>query len=142
MAVTPWIITIPHEDVEFETDKWAIRDTEAPKLDAAIKQLHKALKDTPSDFTVTCYVSGHTDTVGGKAHNRTLSTNRAMAIARYFRKKGVKIPIMYRGYGEEALSVRTADNVDEPKNRRALYMLGNQPPVIARVSWGGWKAVR
>ena len=142
MAVTPWAINIPHEEVEFESDKWGIRDTEAPKLDAAIKQIHKAIKEHASDFTVTLYVGGFTDTVGGAGHNRTLSTNRAMAIASYFRKKGVRIPIRYRGFGEDALAVPTPDNKDEPRNRRALYMLANQAPVIARVGWGGWKAVR
>ena len=142
MAVTPWAINIPHEEVEFETDKWGIRDTEAPKLDEAIKQIHKAIKEHASDFTVTLYVGGFTDTVGGAGHNRTLSTNRAMAIAKYFRKKGVRIPIRYRGFGEEALAVPTGDNKDEPRNRRALYMLANQAPVIARIGWGGWKTIK
>lgn len=143
MAITPWAIEIPHEKVIFETDKWKIRASESPKLDAAIKQIHKALKEHASNFKVKLYVAGFTDTVGSKKHNRTLSTNRAQAIASYFSKRGVTIPIYYRGFGEEALAVPTKDQTDESRNRRALYVLAGQPPVISkRVGWGAWKSAR
>lgn len=139
MAITPWAVEIPHEEVEFGSDKWAIRDTEAPKLDAAIKQIHKLLKEHASELVVKLYVGGFTDTVGSKSHNRTLSNNRARAIAAYFKKAGIRVPILYRGYGEEVLAVGTPDNKDEPRNRRAMYVLANQPPMISKkVTWGTW----
>ena len=59
------------------------------------------------------YVAGHTDTVGPDAKNRKLSLDRARAIAAYFRKKGLTIPIAFAGFGEDVLKVKTADSVDE-----------------------------
>ena len=43
----------------------------------------------------------------------------------------------------EVLAVPTRDNQDEPRNRRALYVLASQPPVIAKgITWGAWKPIR
>ena len=138
-SLSPWTVHIPHAEVVFATNKWDIRPSEAPKLDAAIKLINKALKQHASKLRVRLYVAGFTDTVGGTGHNRTLSASRARAIARYFRTHGVKITAFYRGFGEEALAVKTADNKDEPRNRRALYVLSSQPPNLSKhVTWGGW----
>ena len=78
---------------------------------------------------VKLYILGHTDTVGANASNRTLSFNRAKSIGGSFRRKGVRIPILYDGFGEDALLVQTADETDEPKNRRADYILSVESPV-------------
>lgn len=75
------------------------------------------------EFRLRC-----TDTVGPAASNRTLSLNRARSIGAWFRKRGVRIPVMYEGFGEEALLVGTGDEVDEPKNRRAMYIISIDPP--------------
>ena len=142
-SAVPWTVHIPHEEVVFASDSWVIPAAEAPKLDAAVKRVVKALKDHAAKLKVNLYVGGFTDTMGSTAHNRTLSANRARAIAGYFSKRGVKVPIFFRGYGEEALAVKTADQTDEPKNRRALYILSSQPPVISsQIKWGGWRAAR
>lgn len=142
-VVTPWSVTIPHEDVAFETDRWKIRASEAPKIDQAIELIHKALREHGREFAVNLYVGGFTDTVGTKQHNRDLSQKRARAIAQYFARNKVPIPIFYRGFGEEALATNTPDNTDEPRNRRASYILSPQPPSLAKaVSWGGWQALR
>jgi len=142
MAMTPWAIEIPHEEVAFETDKWEIPPGEGQKLDHAVKLIRKALKEHASDLVVKLYVAGFTDTQGSAAHNRTLSTNRAHAIAAYFASKGLSIPVRYRGYGEEALAVVTRDNVSEARNRRAAYVLAAQPPVFSKtITWGKWAAV-
>ena len=69
-------------------------------------------------------MAGHTDTVGSSAKNRKLSLDRARAIGRYLRAKGIAIPIAVAGYGEDVLKVRTPDATDEPANRRADYVLG------------------
>ena len=142
-SISPWTIHIPHAEVVFATNKSEIQPSEAPKLTDAIKRINKALREHASKLKVKLYVAGFTDTVGGTSHNRKLSGSRARAIARYFKKHGVKISIYHRGYGEEALAKKTPDNTDEPKNRRALYVLSSQPPKLSRhVTWGGWQAVR
>jgi outer membrane protein OmpA-like peptidoglycan-associated protein len=81
---------------------------------------------------VKLYVSGHTDTVGDNGSNQALSENRARAIAGVFRKRCVKAPIFYMGAGEDEPAVDTPDNTDEPRNRRAKYILGVEPPTSAR----------
>ena len=81
-----------------------------------------------ANVSAQLYVVGYTDTVGDTADNQLLSDRRANAIATYFKDHGVWIAIHYAGLGEGALAVRTADNVGELRNRRALYLLGaNQP---------------
>ena len=42
----------------------------------------------------------------------------------------MRIPVLYEGFGEEALAVATADETDEPKNRRAQYILAIEDPAM------------
>lgn len=66
-------------------------------------------------------VYGFTDTTGAPATNQRLSEQRAQAVADYLIARGVaRSRIETRGYGEDRayLRVPTADNVDEPRNRR------------------------
>ena len=66
-------------------------------------------------------VFGFTDTTGSPATNQRLSEQRAQAVADYLIARGVaRSRIETRGYGEDPayLRVPTADNVDEPRNRR------------------------
>ena len=88
---------------------------------------------------VKLYIAGCTDTVGDQAHNRELSRKRARAIASWLKSQGYSNPIYYHGFGEGLLAVQTADGVDMPANRRALYLVGAQPPPagsgIPSVSW-------
>lgn len=134
----PWSINIPHEEVNFDTGKWDIRPGEEAKLDKAAKLIADAVFKYGQFAEVKLFVAGHTDTVGPKDSNRTLSQNRARSIGGYFKKKGIKCPIRYFGFGEEALLVGTADEVDEQRNRRAEYILsvedpgGKQTPVVPK----------
>ena len=76
---------------------------------------------------------GHTDSVGDPASNRKLSFNRAKAIAGYFRARGLSLPIYYVGMGEDAPAVDAPDETDEPRNRRAQYIVSVDAP--AAVKW-------
>jgi len=143
MRLTPFSISIPHDDVEFDSGKWNIKSSEESKLKATMGHIKKALDEHGTLLTLKLYVAGYTDTVGSTGANNTLSNNRARSISRWFRKKGLKIPIYYQGFGERVLAVNTPDNTDEQRNRRALYILSSQQP-----SKGGqtpddkWKRVR
>ena len=77
------------------------------------------------------YILGHTDTVGDTDSNRKLSLERARSIAAYLRKRGLKLPIFYEGFGEQAPSVATPDETAEAANRRAEYILAVEPPALA-----------
>jgi outer membrane protein OmpA-like peptidoglycan-associated protein len=128
VAITPWSFEIPHEDVVFETDSAEIRPSEAGKLQASLALIQKQLPRARHLGTVTLFIVAHTDTVATAEYNQELSTRRAQSLARWFRGHGLKLPIAYAGMGERALKVQTPDNVDEPRNRRADYMLGLEPP--------------
>lgn len=124
LELIPWSVAIDHEDVNFATDSAVIAATETEKLDASLAKIAEVIKTSGRFMKMKLYVAGHTDTVGANAKNRKLSLDRAVAIGTYFKKKGVKIPIVVAGFGEEVLKVSTKDNVDEAKNRRSDYVLG------------------
>ena len=142
VELVPWSVAIDHEDVNFDTDSAAIDPGETAKLDASLVKIAETVKRV-SFVKMQLYVAGHTDTVGPNDKNKKLSNLRALAIARYFRKKGLAIPIAFAGYGEEVPRVKTPDDTDERANRRADYVLapaGGLPPfkgayAKARVTW-------
>jgi outer membrane protein OmpA-like peptidoglycan-associated protein len=69
-----------------------------------------------TDITVV----GHTDTVGSREFNLTLSRERANAVKEILVKKGVAADsIATTSHGKENPLIPTADNVNEPRNRRA-----------------------
>ena len=139
--VVRFYIEIPHEDVVFETAKWEIRPSEAPKLDAALKIMIDTIKKYGKLVECELYIAGHTDTVGSIASNRELSRQRARSIAKYFSTHGLKkIPMYVRGFGEEMLRIQTGDNVDEERNRRAQYIISTFPPEMAGP--GSWQRIQ
>ncbi|RME29441.1 MAG: OmpA family protein [Deltaproteobacteria bacterium] len=139
---SPWFLDIPHDDVEFETDRAEIRPSEEPHLQRTLDQLHEVLDKYGDVVPVKLYIAGCTDTVGDRAHNRELSLARARSIATWLRTHGYDGPIYYWGFGEDLLAVPTADGVDEPRNRRALYMVGaNPPPPSSGIPAVPWRAL-
>jgi outer membrane protein OmpA-like peptidoglycan-associated protein len=137
VELVPWSVDIPHEDVVFASGSADIPPGETHKLDAAYDRILAAIREHGSDMSARLYVLGHTDTVGSAADNAALSQRRATSIARHFRTRGgITLPIVARGFGETMLAVRTPDSTDEPRNRRAQYILAAQPPVA-----GAWHAV-
>lgn len=130
VRIVPWSLSIPHEDVKFATDSAAITEEEEPKLEASYKLIKDALQKHKDLGPIALYIAGHTDTRGSTAHNLTLSQRRARTIAAWFRQRGLTIPVAYEGFGEHSPKVRTADEVDEPKNRRVDYLLAVNPPQI------------
>jgi MYXO-CTERM domain-containing protein len=84
---------------------------------------------------------GYTDTVGSASDNQVLSQHRAKEIAQYFKDKGAWCSIYYAGMGERGLAVKTDDQVDEVRNRRALYLLMPDPqkPAAGGKIPGNWK---
>jgi outer membrane protein OmpA-like peptidoglycan-associated protein len=148
VALMPWSVSIPHEEVNFKTGSAVIDDTEVPKLEAAHARIVEKIaaihardinKDHPN---LTLFIAGHTDTVGGYDYNLGLSRDRARAIAAWLRKRGVGVPIAYEGFGETSPAVSTADQVDEPRNRRVDYVLAADEPTMKTTGFKpAWKRV-
>jgi outer membrane protein OmpA-like peptidoglycan-associated protein len=141
-TLTPWQVSIPHEEVNFATNSAVIEPSERPKVDAAydaiLAEVNKAQK-----LGVRCnlFIAGHTDTVGPRDKNQKLSLDRAKSIATYFRKRGLSIKVSYEGFGEERLKVATPDETDERANRRADYTLSAEGPPSAGTTFK-WKEVK
>jgi len=63
-------------------------------------------------------IIGHTDTTGSNELNIKVSLKRAKYIESILKEKAVKVvALRAKGYGEEDLQVKTADNISEAKNR-------------------------
>lgn len=139
-----WYVPIPHEEVNFRMDSSEIDASEVPKLDAAFGKIQEVLaKDKAREHkNLTLYIAGHTDTVGNNAYNLQLSQRRAQSLARWFRQRGVRIPIAFEGFGETVLRVATPDNTDEVRNRRADYIIADDaPPMTGTTIKPAWRRV-
>ena len=134
VALTPWAVRVPHEEVTFANDSARIGASEEPKLRASLGRIEEALSQHSEIRGVKLFIAGHTDTKGSAEHNLTLSRRRAQAIATWFVKQGLRLPIFFEGFGEHAPKVKTGDEVDEPRNRRADYILSVEEPVLKESS--------
>ena len=90
-----------------------------PAAVTALDELGKAL----SSSELASYrfrIEGHTDTVGSKSYNQTLSERRADAVAGYIEHKyGVSNGRLDAvGLGSTHLLVQTPDQTPEARNRR------------------------
>jgi outer membrane protein OmpA-like peptidoglycan-associated protein len=142
VALIPWSVTIPHEEVNFATDSAAITPVEAPKLEGSLKLISEAVAKHHNLGPIKLFIAGHTDTVGAASYNLRLSQRRAQAIAGWFRNHGLRLPIYYEGFGEQALLVATPDETDELRNRRVDYILAiDEPPLASQSFHPVWKSI-
>lgn len=139
MKITPFSIEIPHDELVFDFGSAAVRPDQSPKLEVTLGHVNDALAKHGTLLQLKLFIAGFTDTVGDNASNRALSLARAHSIASWFRKRGLKIPIYYAGFGEEVLAKQTPDETEEQANRRAVYILSSHTPVGKDVPRNDWK---
>ena len=139
VAIVPWNVSVPHQEVNFATNSDVIQPADVPKLEASLKLITEVANKHASLGKVTLYVLGHTDTVGSQEHNLTLSRKRARAIAAWFKGHGLSIGLAFEGLGERSPVVKTPDETDEARNRRVDYILALEPPALPAAEFG-WKA--
>ncbi len=139
----PWSYPIEHEEVHFASGSHEIPAAERSKVDESYGAIAAALVKYGRWGKPSLYVAGHTDTVADQGFNRALSNRRARSIARAFKKKGLKVNVFYMGFGEQALLVPTPDNTDEPRNRRAEYIISvNEPEADIAGFNGRWAKLK
>ncbi len=139
LELVPWQYDIPHTDVVFDSGQHQVLPVEAPKLESTWTDVTAAIAKYGTVVDIKLYVVGHTDSVGNAASNQALSERRARAIAQWYRNRGFNREIFYVGFGEHGQAVKTEDEVDEQRNRRAQYVLAANPPTSAGVAVPGWK---
>lgn len=142
LTLQPWSYAIPHEDIVFPTGSAEVPAEEVAKLETAWSEVVRAVDLYGSVVEIHLFVGGYTDTVGDAPSNQALSERRARSIAQWFAAKGFPGTVSYQGFGESVLAVPTGDGVDEPANRRAVYLLASQPPVGPDVPRAAWKPLR
>lgn len=87
-----------------------------PEAEAALAQALQAARDDPG---TTIVVTGHTDSLGDPKSNDTLSLARAAEVRQMLVDRGVPAArVEAAGRGARDLAIPTADQVDEPRNRR------------------------
>lgn len=112
------VIKRAFDNLEFNTGKSTIRSTSFPSLD----DLAKLLVDKPK---YKLLIEGHTDNVGKRSSNITLSKNRATAVKTYLTKKGVDPSrIEVKWYGPDKPIADNSTEEGRQRNRRVEMTLG------------------
>lgn len=98
--------------INFETGKSIIKNESVPILD----ELHKMLSENP---TLEIVVAGHTDNVGDRVANQTLSEKRALSVKQALIDKGIEVKrIQDVGYGQDKPIADNSTDENRAKNRR------------------------
>lgn len=104
-------------DLHFDAGGTSLTPASLATLASVIEE---AMTRPGADITVT----GHTDTRGSMADNDALSMRRAQEISQLLIRRGFAADhIEAMGRGEREPAVPTADEVDEPRNRRVVIVV-------------------
>ncbi|HET6993170.1 MAG TPA: OmpA family protein, partial [Bacteroidia bacterium] len=105
------------KNVFFETGKFDLK----PESKVELNKMVSWMKANP---LVKIEVSGHTDNVGDKKSNMTLSNNRAKAVYDYLVANGVDAARMtYKGYGDTKPKVANDTPEHRQMNRRTEFKI-------------------
>jgi outer membrane protein OmpA-like peptidoglycan-associated protein len=98
--------------IVFDTNKWALK----PDGQATVREIVAMLKAAPA---LKIAVEGHTDNVGAAAANKTLSENRAKAVAAAITAAGIPAArVSAAGFGAERPVADNRSEEGRAKNRR------------------------
>lgn len=100
-------------DIEFDYNKYDVK----PRYHQELKKIGDAMAANPN---LKMVIEGHTDNVGGKSYNLTLSTRRAEAVRTYIIEQfGVKqTHLTAKGYGMSKPIASNKTAAGRQKNRR------------------------
>lgn len=138
----PWAVEFDAVHVNFASGSADIPESDFAMLEGRLAEVRATADRVRAFVQVQLYVAGYTDTVGGGPANQTLSEARARSLGAFFRARGFTDPVFFQGFGEDGQAVPTADNVDEPANRRAIFILSTRAPgVSADLPRGSWRSL-
>ncbi len=99
-------------NILFDFSKATLKPSSFPELDKVVA----ALKADPS---LKAKISGHTDNIGNKSFNITLSQNRAAAVAAYLKSKGINAnALITEGFGSGKPVAGNDSDAGRALNRR------------------------
>ena len=139
----PWRVDYTVAGIQFATGSAVIPESDLPVISAFYDQISETATRVSKWVAVELYIGGFTDTVGPGEDNRKLSDARAESLARYFMKRGLKVPVHVYGFGESGQVVKTDDNTNEAANRRAQCVLSvGPPPTSETLPPASWRRIR
>jgi outer membrane protein OmpA-like peptidoglycan-associated protein len=102
-------------NVFFDFNKATLKDESKAELD----RLYDVLLNNKS---IKMEISGHTDNVGEKTYNQTLSENRARAVVEYLVQKGIEAPrLTSAGFGDKNPVAQNTTEEGKQLNRRVEF---------------------
>lgn len=121
----PFIMDVPMQPIDtgiielknvfFETAKFNLKPESNAELDILVKFLNV-------NKTIRGELSGHTDNVGDKKSNMTLSQNRAKTVYDYLVAHGIDPKrLTYKGYGDTMPKVKNDSDANRAINRRTEF---------------------
>lgn len=111
--------TVVLKNVFFDTDQFNLKS----KSIAELQKLVDFMKKNP---TVEIELGGHTDNIGDKAHNQTLSENRAKSVQDFLIEHGIEASrLSFKGYGDTVPHPKGDNTTEEgrAKNRRTEFKI-------------------
>lgn len=105
------------DNVYFDQSSYVLRPESYPQLN----KLVKTLLSTPK---LVIEIAGHTDNVGDRRLNRTLSEQRAKIITNYLVRSGIpEKRLQYTGYGDSHPAAPNDSEENKRKNRRVEFVV-------------------
>ncbi len=105
------------KNIFFETNKYDLKDESKVELATLVAFLNK-------NSSIHIEISGHTDNVGGKDLNQTLSENRAQSVYRFIISAGIdKARMSFHGYGDTMPIVPNDSDEHRALNRRTEFKI-------------------
>jgi OmpA-OmpF porin, OOP family len=105
------------DNVYFDQSSFVLRDESYSQLD----KLVRTLQATP---TLNIEIAGHTDNVGDRRLNQSLSENRAKIITNYLTRNGIgDNRLRYAGYGDKRPAAPNDSEENKSKNRRVEFVV-------------------
>ena len=103
------------KNVFFETAKFDLKPESKAELNKLVAFLNQ-------NKTMLGELSGHTDNVGDKKMNLTLSLNRAKTVYDYLIANGIDAKrLTYKGYGDTRPKVKNDTDINRAMNRRTEF---------------------
>lgn len=105
------------DNVYFDQSSYVLR----PESNEQLDKLLKTLNGNPG---LQIEIAGHTDNVGDRRLNQSLSENRAKIITNYLSVRGIsQSRLQPRGYGDTRPTAPNDSEMDKKKNRRVEFVV-------------------